>query len=838
MDNDDPSVGEHVDGRGIATTGSNSSTTETGDQEFSLGQPTLTPPMKPVAKDSKSSLGTTKTFWQREWPYATVSTKLHPFLYALIRDPKATALNFFPATLIFAFVGEIFSILAYLFTWYGVFLIFLGAFWYGAVFVARSMSFPGYLSTVQRQIENQSGSQYKRLHEHYLSQLEKFVESAVEAFSALHWPAYYEAKDNLDEMLNVIHTQKELYGPLCPSSRQYYSALQSLLLECEEHINSDVLNSKSLQSLRSVEGNQLLMSLKNILHKLKDLKSLNYLLVIQKKNNSDSNGDLENQPILSSNYNDDLDGNSSNVFTSVENHWTKMVYLAIKDFYNTRVEARKPLDAVFNIDYLRARLTSKYHGQIMTLRGGDNIDIDAMLLPPPLDFNSIRSNGPSAISESATKEAIETHLLSVRKGVLFCNPNGGMYEYSSHWVNYYRNQGFAVFVFNYRGYGRSQGYPEPTKLKNDGVLAYQTLSNRLHAEAKIIVHGESMGGMIACHVAKQCDPNLLIVDRTFSSLAAAGGHLLAWWAEPGMNYTTFWDTNSVQKYISTSCPKIILQDPEDKMIANMASLKSGVANRLMAPKRPEKEIDDIEQNNNDPDISGQEYKFWLDDISGKSKYKRCKLLGEQIVSLFNKIRAGVYENPLMGVSMDPGVMTNVAIALRSLHNNCNCKFLQSLNQYKHKGLKLWADNLLVYGNNSLLPDIDQQGFERQEFLSENQREAIALAMRRMSLHEVVNVLRSAIDIDMAGSAKKELLHVFGCLNALEKEFIILNNNCNPTFEYVDLLPGSKDSRKEAMRRPQGLLLALSCGHNMQLTANEFYALNVLLKDEGWVENAA
>ena len=125
--------------------------------------------------------------------------------------------------------------------------------------------------------------------------------------------------------------------------------------------------------------------------------------------------------------------------------------------------------------------------------------------------------------------------------------------------------------------------------------------------------------MIACHVAKQCDPNLLIVDRTFSSLAAAGGHLLAWWAEPGMNYTTFWDTNSVQKYISTSCPKILLQDPEDKMIANMASLKSGVAKSLLPSKRVGKDIDDVEQNGNDMADNGEEYKFWLDDVSGKSK---------------------------------------------------------------------------------------------------------------------------------------------------------------------------------------------------------------------------
>ena len=252
-------------------------------------------------------------------------------------------------------------------------------------------------------------------------------------------------------------------------------------------------------------------------------------------------------------------------------------------------------------------------------------------------------------------------------------------------------------------------------------------------------------------------------------------------------------------------------------------------------KRVGKDIDDVEQNGNDMADNGEEYKFWLDDVSGKSKYKRCKMLGQQIVSLFNKkIRAGVYENPMMGVSMDPEVMTNVAIALRCLHNNCNCKFLQSFKQYKEKGLKLWADNLLVYGNNSLLPDIDQQSFERQEFLSPNQREAIALASRRMSLHEVVEVLRSAVDINMAGSAKKELLHISKCLNALENEFKILNNNCNPTYEYVDLSPGTKDSRKEAMRRPQGLLLALSCGHNMQLTANEFYGLNTLLSDEGRV----
>ena len=77
--NDDPSVGEQVDGKSIATPGNNHNVAPTEDQEFSLDQPTLTPPMKPVANGSKNTLGTAKTFWQRQWPYATVSSNLHPF---------------------------------------------------------------------------------------------------------------------------------------------------------------------------------------------------------------------------------------------------------------------------------------------------------------------------------------------------------------------------------------------------------------------------------------------------------------------------------------------------------------------------------------------------------------------------------------------------------------------------------------------------------------------------------------------------------------------------------------------------------------------------------------
>lgn len=52
--------------------------------------------------------------------------------------------------------------------------------------------------------------------------------------------------------------------------------------------------------------------------------------------------------------------------------------------------------------------------------------------------------------------------------VLYCNPNAGHYECSTHapfssdWVDLYTSLGCDVLLFNYRGYGRSTGRPHAT----------------------------------------------------------------------------------------------------------------------------------------------------------------------------------------------------------------------------------------------------------------------------------------------------------------------------------------------------------------------------------------
>ena len=76
---------------------------------------------------------------------------------------------------------------------------------------------------------------------------------------------------------------------------------------------------------------------------------------------------------------------------------------------------------------------------------------------------------------------------------------------------------------------------------------------------RIIIHGESIGGMIACHIAKTYPVDALICDRTFSSLDGTAARLMGTWAGIGLKYCTLWSTNVVQDYLLCQCPKVILQ---------------------------------------------------------------------------------------------------------------------------------------------------------------------------------------------------------------------------------------------------------------------------------------
>jgi homoserine acetyltransferase len=66
-------------------------------------------------------------------------------------------------------------------------------------------------------------------------------------------------------------------------------------------------------------------------------------------------------------------------------------------------------------------------------------------------------------------------------------------------------------VFNYRGYGASTGSPDPNRLQSDGITVAKCLQDELGI-VNLVVHGESVGGMVACGIARQVELQGILVS--------------------------------------------------------------------------------------------------------------------------------------------------------------------------------------------------------------------------------------------------------------------------------------------------------------------------------------
>jgi uncharacterized protein len=81
--------------------------------------------------------------------------------------------------------------------------------------------------------------------------------------------------------------------------------------------------------------------------------------------------------------------------------------------------------------------------------------------------------------------------------------------------------GVGVLLFDYRGYGRSEGSPSETGLYDDarGALAY--LRGRKDVDAtRLVYFGRSLGGAVALDLALEHPPYRLILESPFASIRA------------------------------------------------------------------------------------------------------------------------------------------------------------------------------------------------------------------------------------------------------------------------------------------------------------------------------
>ncbi|MDA1179434.1 MAG: alpha/beta hydrolase, partial [Planctomycetota bacterium] len=86
-----------------------------------------------------------------------------------------------------------------------------------------------------------------------------------------------------------------------------------------------------------------------------------------------------------------------------------------------------------------------------------------------------------------------------------------------------------VFVFDYRGYGRSEGRPTESGVLADAEAALMWLCQRTKRHpVEIILYGRSLGGAVAVHLAAEHGASHLVLERTFTRLTDVAAYHFPW----------------------------------------------------------------------------------------------------------------------------------------------------------------------------------------------------------------------------------------------------------------------------------------------------------------------
>jgi fermentation-respiration switch protein FrsA (DUF1100 family) len=119
---------------------------------------------------------------------------------------------------------------------------------------------------------------------------------------------------------------------------------------------------------------------------------------------------------------------------------------------------------------------------------------------------------------------------SPRAGLAFlvCHGNAGNISHRLELCRALLQTGASVLLFDYRGYGRSQGRPSEEGTYRDAQAAYNWLQHRGFRGDHIIAFGESLGGGVATELAMREELGGLILENTFTSIPDIGAEIFPW----------------------------------------------------------------------------------------------------------------------------------------------------------------------------------------------------------------------------------------------------------------------------------------------------------------------
>lgn len=117
-----------------------------------------------------------------------------------------------------------------------------------------------------------------------------------------------------------------------------------------------------------------------------------------------------------------------------------------------------------------------------------------------------------------------------RFAMLYGHGNGEDAERNSRLMARLRDELQAsVFIFDYRGYGLSEGTPHEAGVIMDGLAAQRWLAERMRiATNEVVLYGRSLGGGVMVALAEQLGAKALVVHGSFANMTDVGAERYFW----------------------------------------------------------------------------------------------------------------------------------------------------------------------------------------------------------------------------------------------------------------------------------------------------------------------
>jgi uncharacterized protein len=172
-----------------------------------------------------------------------------------------------------------------------------------------------------------------------------------------------------------------------------------------------------------------------------------------------------------------------------------------------------------------------------------------------------------------------------------------------------------LLLIDYHGYGKSGGRPHEAGLYADGRAALRWLEDQGVAMSDTLVFGKSLGGAVACEIARGRGIKGLLLESTFTSLASVARNLFPFAEGYAPDETVY---NSAEKLPQITCPLMVIHGDSDMLIP----VEEGLA-LFEAANEPKKLFIIQGAGHNDVSLSaGPRYgtfiRHWLDGLDAEA----------------------------------------------------------------------------------------------------------------------------------------------------------------------------------------------------------------------------